>query len=101
MLTLEWVEGISIDEWQALIDAGHDLHVVLEKMARAFFLQVFRDGFFHADLHPGNLMVDGEGDIIALDFGIMGRLDAETRRYLAEMLFAFLTSGYEQVADIH
>ena len=101
VLTLEWVEGISIDEWQALIDAGHDLHVVLEKMARAFFLQVFRDGFFHADLHPGNLMVDGEGDIIVLDFGIMGRLDTETRHYLAEMLFAFLKGGYERVANIH
>ena len=101
VLTLEWVEGISIDEWQTLIDAGHDLHVILEKTARAFFLQVFRDGFFHADLHPGNLMVNVEGNIVAVDFGIMGRLDDVTRRYLAKMLIAFLAGDYKRVAEIH
>lgn len=101
VLTLEWVEGISIDEWQALIDAGHNLDDVLEKTASAFFYQVFRDGFFHADLHAGNLMVDSEGNIVAVDFGIMGRLDDRTRRYLAEMLLAFLTGDYERVAEVH
>ncbi len=102
VLTLEWVDGISIDEWQALIDAGHDLHKLLEKIAGAFFYQVFRDGFFHADLPPpGNLMVDAEGNIVAIDFGIMGRLEDTTRRYLAEMLLAFLTGDYGAVADIH
>ncbi len=101
VLTLERVEGIPIDERQALIDAGHDPHEVLGKAAGAFFHQVFRDGFFHADLHPGNLMVDPGGNVVAVDFGIMGRLDRETRRYLAEMLLGFLTGNYERVAEVH
>ena len=101
VLTLERVEGIPIDERQALIDAGHDPHEVLGKAAGAFFHQVFRDGFFHADLHPGNLMVDTGGNVVAVDFGIMGRLDRETRRYLAEMLLGFLTGDYERVAEVH
>jgi ubiquinone biosynthesis protein len=101
ILTLERVEGIPIDERQAIIDAGHDPHEVLAKAAGAFFYQVFRDGFFHADLHPGNLLVDAEGTVVAVDFGIMGRLDRETRRYLAEMLLGFLTGNYERVAEVH
>ena len=74
---------------------------MLEKAARAFFNQIFRDGFFHADLHPGNLFVDASGDIVAVDFGIMGRLDTDTRRYLAEMLLGFLTGDYSRVARVH
>ncbi len=101
VLTLERVEGIPIDEREALIDAGHDPHDVLGKAAGAFFRQVFHDGFFHADLHPGNLMVDARGNVVAVDFGIMGRLDGDTRRYLAEMLLGFLSGDYERVADVH
>ena len=101
VLTLERVAGIPIDERDALIDAGHDLDAIVEKAARAFFNQVFRDGFFHADLHPGNLFVDQAGDIVAVDFGIMGRLDRETRRYLAEILLGFLTGDYARVAELH
>ncbi len=70
-------------------------------MARVFFLQVFRDGFFHADLHPGNLFVGPDGAIVAVDFGIMGRLDRATRSYLAEMLLGFLTGDYRRVAEVH
>ena len=101
VLTLERVAGLRIDEREALIAAGHDPSEILAKSAGAFFHQVFRDGFFHADFHPGNLMVDAKGDIVAVDFGIMGRLDRETRRYLAEMLLGFLTGDYERVAKVH
>ncbi len=101
VMTLEHIEGIPIDEREALIAAGHEVDAVLEKAARAFFNQIFRDGFFHADLHPGNLFVDGNGDIVAVDFGIMGRLDSDTRRYLAEMLLGFLSGDYGRVARVH
>ncbi len=101
VLTLERIAGIPIDEREALIAAGHDLGEIVEKASRAFFNQTFRDGFFHADLHPGNLFVDADGDIVAVDFGIMGRLSKETRRYLAEMLLGFLIGNYGRVADVH
>jgi ubiquinone biosynthesis protein len=69
--------------------------------AGAFFHQVFRDGFFHADLHPGNLFIDAQGAIVVVDFGIMGRVDRKTRYYLADMLLAFLTGNYRRVAEVH
>jgi len=101
VLTSERVIGIPIDERQALIDAGFEPRAILEKAARAFFKQVFRDGFFHADLHPGNLFVAADGVIVAVDFGIMGRLDRKTRFYLADMLLGFLTGDYRRVAEVH
>ncbi|MFQ5939608.1 MAG: 2-polyprenylphenol 6-hydroxylase, partial [Alphaproteobacteria bacterium] len=101
VLTLDLIGGIAIDERQALIDAGHDLDDILAKAAAAFFAQVFRDGFFHADLHPGNLFVDPDGNIVAVDFGIMGRLDRKTRCWLAEMLLAFLNGDYRRAAEVH
>jgi len=101
VLTTERVGGIPIDDRAALIAAGFDPHAVLAKAAAAFFLQVFRDGFFHADLHAGNLFVEPSGGIVAVDFGIMGRLDLKTRRYLGEMLLGFLNRDYRRVAEIH
>jgi ubiquinone biosynthesis protein len=101
ILTSERVFGIRIDDRAALIDAGHDPAQVVAAMARIFFLQVFRDGFFHADLHPGNLFVAEDGAIVAVDFGIMGRLDRATREYLAEMLIGFLQGDYRRVAEVH
>ena len=101
VLTIERVSGIPIDELEALIAANHDPRAILEKAARAFFKQVFRDGFFHADLHPGNLFVTADGAIAAVDFGIMGRLDRKTRFYLADMLVGFLSGNYRQVAEVH
>lgn len=101
VLTTEWVTGIPVDEREALIAAGHDLETIVAITAKVFFLQVFRDGFFHADLHPGNLFIDREGAIVAVDFGIMGRLDKATRHYLAEMLLGFLTGDYRRVAELH
>ncbi len=101
VLTTERVSGIAVDDRDALIAAGHDPAAILEKAAAAFFNQVFRDGFFHADLHPGNLFVREDGGIVAVDFGIMGRLDRKTRRHLGELLLAFLTRDFRRAAEIH
>jgi len=101
VLTLERVGGIPVDERDALKAAGHDVPRLLANAAALFFHQVFRDGFFHADMHPGNLFVETDGAIAAVDFGIMGRLDLETRRYLARMLVGFLQGDYRTVADVH
>ncbi len=101
VLTTEWVTGISVDEKAALIAAGHDLRAIVTKAAAAFFTMVLRDGYFHADLHPGNLFVAPDGAIVAVDFGIMGRLDRRHRYYLADMLVGFLTGDYRKVAQVH
>ncbi len=101
VLTLERVSGIRVDDRAALAAAGHDVREIMRHAASAFFNQVFRDGFFHADLHPGNLFIDASGAIVAVDFGIMGRLDRKTRFYLADMLLAFLTGDYDRVAAVH
>ncbi len=101
VLTLERVSGIPIDERDSLIEAGHDPNEILVRAASSLFKQVFRDGFFHADQHPGNLFVGEEGEIIAVDFGIMGRLDKPSRRYLGEMLMSFLNRNYRRVAEVH
>ena len=101
VLTLERITGIRIDDKTALLAAGHSIEDLLRKAAAAFFNQVFRDGFFHADLHPGNMFVDADGAIAVVDFGIMGRLDRDTRFYLADMLIGFLSGDYRRVAEVH
>jgi ubiquinone biosynthesis protein len=101
VLTLERVHGIPVDEREQLLAAGLDLDQILAKAASAFFNQVFRDGFFHADMHPGNLFVDPQGELVAVDFGIMGRVDTRTRRFLGEMLLGFLSGNYRRVAEVH
>lgn len=101
VLTTGWVDGTPIHDRDALEAAGHDLEAIVANMAKAFFLQVFRDGFFHADLHPGNMFIAADGTVNAVDFGIMGRLDKRTRHYLAEMLLGFLTGDYRRVAEVH
>jgi ubiquinone biosynthesis protein len=101
VMTLERIEGIPIDEREALLGEGHEPVEIVARAANGFFNQVFRDGFFHADMHPGNLFVDEEGRILLVDFGIMGRLDRKTRHYLAEMLTGFLAGDYHAVAQVH
>ena len=101
VLTTERIGGIRVDDRAALIAAGHDVEALLRNAAGAFFKQVFRDGFFHADLHPGNMFVDSDGALAVVDFGIMGRLDRQTRYYLADMLIGFLTGDYRRVAEVH
>lgn len=101
VMTLERIHGISIDETDKLIAAGHSPVEIVRKAASAFFNMVFRDGFFHADLHPGNLFVGADGELIAIDFGITGRVDKKTRGILAEMLLGFLNGNYRRVAEVH
>ena len=100
VLTLERIDGTPIGDRAAIAAAGHDPDVVMRKCAEAFFYQVFRDGFFHADMHGGNAFVDREGRIVPVDFGIMGRVDEDTRGYLAELLVAFLRRDYRAVAEV-
>ena len=101
VLTSERIAGIRVDQRAALFAAGHSIADLLGKAADAFFKQVFRDGFFHADLHPGNVFVAADSALAVVDFGIMGRLDRQTRYYLADMLIGFLTGDYRQVAEVH
>jgi len=101
VMTLERIHGIKVDELDRLREAGYDPDRALAMASAAFFKQVFRDGFFHADLHPGNLFVNRDGRVAAVDFGIMGRLDRATRNYLADMLVGFLTGNYRRVAEVH
>jgi ubiquinone biosynthesis protein len=101
VLTLARIAGIRIDDRAALLAAGHRIDKLLANAAGAFFNQVFRDGFFHADMHPGNMFVDASGAIVVVDFGIMGRLDRATRYYLADMLVGFLSGDYRRVAEVH
>jgi len=101
VLTLERIRGFKVDEPARISAAGFDRDEILAMASASFFNQVFRDGFFHADLHPGNLFINEQGTITAVDFGIMGRLDRETRYYLADMLIGFLTGDYRRVAIVH
>ena len=101
VLTLERVSGARVDDPAGVRALGLDPAEVVKTAAEAFFTMVFRHGFFHADMHPGNLFVRGDGSIVALDFGIMGRIDAATQRNLGEMLLGFLSRDYRRVAEVH
>lgn len=101
VLTLEWVDGIKLSDLDALRAAGHDLPLLARRLMQAFLRQALRDGFFHADMHQGNLFVDASGDIVAVDYGIMGRLNREERRFVAEVLLGFIRRDYRRVAEIH
>jgi ubiquinone biosynthesis protein len=101
VLTMDWVDGIPLADVEAIKRAGFSPDEILAKASRSLFAQVFQDGFFHADLHPGNLFVDKNGDLVAVDFGIMGRLDWKSRMYMAEILRGFLTGDYEHAAKMH
>jgi ubiquinone biosynthesis protein len=101
VLTSEWVEGTPIRDARALELAGHDPKKIAVLVVRCFLTQALRDGFFHADMHPGNLFVDEQGRLVAVDFGIMGRLDPTMRRFLAETLSGFLARDYMRVAQVH
>jgi ubiquinone biosynthesis protein len=101
VLTTEWIEGTPLRDPAALEAAGHDPKRIAVVLIRAFLTQALRDGFFHADMHPGNLFVDAEGRLVAVDFGIMGRLDQAMRRFMAETLGGFLARDYRRVAEVH
>ncbi|MGI8851789.1 MAG: 2-polyprenylphenol 6-hydroxylase [Methyloceanibacter sp.] len=101
VLTLEWIDGIPIADHAALRDADHDLKELGARLMQTFLRHAMRDGFFHADMHPGNLFVDDQGRIVLVDFGIMGRLGLKERRFLAEILHGFITRNYTRVAEVH
>jgi ubiquinone biosynthesis protein len=101
VMTLEWIEGIKLTDRDALIEAGHDLKKLAATLVRAFLRQAVVDGFFHADLHQGNLFALADGRLAAIDFGIMGRVDRQARMWLAEILYGLITGNYRRVAEIH
>ncbi|MFM2390946.1 MAG: 2-polyprenylphenol 6-hydroxylase [Pseudomonadota bacterium] len=101
VMTLGWAEGISMSDNAAIDAAGHDRRVLGARVMQLFLNHALRDGYFHADMHQGNLKVAANGDIIAYDFGIMGRLDDYTRRVYAEILFGFIRKDYRRVAEVH
>ncbi|OYW45753.1 MAG: 2-polyprenylphenol 6-hydroxylase [Sphingomonadales bacterium 32-68-7] len=101
VLTIEWIDGVKISDHAALIAAGHDLPVLARRLVLAFLTQAISGGFFHADMHQGNLLVRPDGTIVAIDFGIMGRIDRRARAWLAEILYGLTTGNYRRVAEIH
>jgi len=101
VMTLEWIDGIPLTDRNALIAAGHDLKALAASLVRAFLRQAVIDGFFHADLHQGNLFALPDGRLAAIDFGIMGRIDRQARLWLAEILYGLIVGNYRRVAEIH
>src|SRR3954468_10681977 len=100
-MTLEWIDGIKLPARAALVAAGHDLKALAAILVRAFLRQAVVDGFFHADLHQGNLFALPDGTLDALDFGIIGRIDRQARIWLTEILYGLITGNYRRVAEIH
>ena len=101
VMTLDWAEGIQMADLAALDAAGVDRVALADRVLQMFLRHALRDGYFHADMHQGNLKVAPSGDIVALDFGIMGRLDEYTRRVYAEILMGFIRKDYRRVAELH
>lgn len=101
VLTVEWIDGIKMSDLDALRAAGYDLPALARKLVLTFLTQAISCGFFHADMHQGNLFVNANGTIVAIDFGIMGRIDRQARLWLAEILYGLTTGNYRRVAEIH
>ncbi len=101
VMTLGWAEGLSAADVDAIEAAGHDRRELATRVLQLFLRHALRDGFFHGDMHQGNLKVAANGDILAYDFGIMGRIDEYTRRVYAEILFGFIRKDYKRVAEVH
>jgi ubiquinone biosynthesis protein len=101
VLTLEWIDGTPLHDRVALEAKGFDLPQLARAVIQSFLRHALRDGFFHADMHPGNLFVDDDGRLVAVDFGIMGRLGPKERRFLAEILYGFITRNYRRTAEVH
>jgi len=101
VLTMEWIDGIALND-RGKLEASHvDFVDLSRKIIQSFLRHSLRDGFFHADMHPGNLFIDDTGRLVAVDFGIMGRLGVKERRFLAEILYGFITRDYHRVAEVH
>ncbi len=101
VMTLDWVDGIKISNLDGLKAAGHDLPALANTLVLTFLRQAISEGYFHADMHQGNLFVRADGTIVAIDFGIMGRINRQARFWLAEILYGLTTGNYQRVAQIH
>lgn len=101
VMTIDWIEGVKVSNLEALRAAGHDLPLLARRLVLAFLTQAISHGYFHADMHQGNLFVQADGTIAAIDFGIMGRIDRRARFWLAEILYGLTTGNYRRVAEIH
>ncbi len=101
VLTLDWVDGVSIRERDLINEKNIDTKNIASNIIQHFLRHAVRDGFFHADMHQGNLFINESGQIVPIDFGIMGRIDKLNRRYLAEILFGFIQRDYKKVAEVH
>jgi ubiquinone biosynthesis protein len=101
VLTLEWAPGAPLSDPEALEQPGLDRRRIADGLVRGFLAQALGQGAFHADLHEGNIFVSAPHELVVVDFGIVGRLGAEQRRYLAEILWGFLRRDYERLAEVH
>ena len=101
VMVMERMNGLPVNHVDALRAAGIDLPTLAANGVEIFYTQVFRDGFFHADMHPGNVQVAADGRYIALDFGIMGTLTDSDKHYLAQNFIAFFRRDYKRVAEVH
>ncbi len=101
VLTLEWVDGAPLSNVDAVRDAGHDLESLGDRVIQSFLRHAIRDGVFHADMHQGNLFVEDDGTLVAVDYGIIGRLSPKDRMFLAEILYGFITRNYDRVSQVH
>ncbi len=101
VMTIDWIDGIKISETETLRAAGHNLEALAQRLVLTFLRQAISNGYFHADMHQGNLFVQADGIIAAIDFGIMGRIDRRARLWLAEILYGLTTGNYRRVAEIH
>ena len=101
VMTMQWADGVPLGDNAALDAAGHDRVALGERVLQLFLSHALRDGYFHADMHQGNLKVAPSGDIIAYDFGIMGHIDEYTRKVYAEILYGFIKRDYRRVAEVH
>jgi len=101
VMTMEWIDGVPLTDPDRLSELGFDPRALARTLIQTFLRTALRDGFFHADMHQGNFFVDDEGRIVAVDFGIMGRLARKERRFLAEILYGFIRRDYLRVAEVH
>ena len=101
VMTLDWVDGVSIRETDEIGNRNIDAKKIASDIIQHFLRHAVRDGFFHADMHQGNIFINKSGQIVPIDFGIMGRLDKVSQRFLAEILYGFIQRDYKKVAEVH
>ena len=101
VLTLEWASGLPLTDPNAILQPGLDVNALADNVVRSFLSQALDHGAFHADLHEGNLFCHAPAELTAIDFGIVGRLGPAERRYLAEILWGFISRDYDRIARVH